>query len=104
MPCRKAYRPWTTLELRLLRQEYGTHGASHVAQQVGRSPKAVQCMAAKMQLVLRRAWDRHDIAQLRATYHEHTDKELAEALVRTEKAVFAMRKKLGFMKQTTAED
>lgn len=101
----RKYRPWSDLEIKLLRELYcdpDTLLEEIAAQLIGRSLKAVQRMAHILGLRRVDPWTEEEIALLRQLWPERTPSELAGMLKRSRRAIIHKALSLGLRRRPLA--
>lgn len=93
-------RPWSDLEIELLRDLYPDTPLEEIADQlIGRSMHAVQGMAHILGLRRVNPWTEEEIALLRQLWPDGTLSELAGILKRSQRAIKAKARKLGWRRR-----
>ncbi len=96
----RSCRPWSDLEVELLRQLHPDTPLEEIADQlIGRSLSAVQGMAHILGLRRVTPWTREEIALLRQLWPERTLSDLAGILKRSERAIKSKANKLGLRRR-----
>lgn len=91
--------PWSTSEMHLLVTLYPTIPNEEIAQQIGRTPDAIQSQAKKIGLVKMEFWTDEENRLLKKLYQRSGYEELARRLGRSTRSVMARTQTLGLDKK-----